>query len=83
MMEGLTSKKAVAVQLHKEALQDMEEFFDVKGGLLGTSTTGAYKPHDITVHGAIQAAAAAQISGGHARVTSRMHHCLSLVCLSM
>ena len=67
MMEALTSKKAIT-ERHKEALQDMEEYFGVKG-LLTNAATITYKRHNARVHKAIQAAAAAaaavQTTGGH------------------
>ena len=59
MIEALTSKTAIA-EGHKvlEALQDMEDYFGVKG-LLTNAATVAYKRHNARIHKAIQAAAAA------------------------
>ena len=75
MMEALTTKKAIA-EYHKEALQDMEEYFGVKG-LLTNAATVTYKRHNASVHKAIQAAAAAaaavQTAGGHACLNTCMH----------
>ena len=64
MMEALTSKRADA-QRHKEALQDMEEYFGVKG-LLTNAAVVTYKRHNARVHQAMQTAAAVQSAGGHA-----------------
>ena len=39
---------------HRDALQDLEEYFDVKG-LLGCSDSVSYKRHNSRVHQAVQA----------------------------
>lgn len=44
MVEGLTSKKPSAVQLHKEALEDMEEFCGVRLCLASMRPSPAYHP---------------------------------------
>ena len=67
MMEGLTSRRALA-EHQKEALRDMEEYFDVKG-LVTKAASVTYKRHNARVHGAIQAAAA----GGSACPNACMH----------
>ena len=64
MMEGLTSNRELA-EHQKQAVQDMEEYFGVKG-LLSNSAIVTYKRHNSRVHEAIQAAAALHSSGGHA-----------------
>ena len=63
MMEALTPKKSyAAAERHKQALQDMEEYFGVKGLLAGSATV-TYKRHNTRVHQAIQAAAAGHNTG--------------------
>lgn len=64
-MEALSSKKTFATELHKGALQDMEEYFGLKG-LLNNSAAVSYKRHNTRVHEALQAAAAAQSAGSRA-----------------
>ena len=62
-MEGLSSKQAAAVDLHKESLRDIEEYFGVKG-LQTNAATVTYKRHTNTLHKFVQAAAAAHSAGG-------------------
>lgn len=70
MLEALSSKRAFATEPHRGALQDMEEYYGVKG-LLNNSATIIYKRHNNRVHEAMQAAAAARSAGSHACL-----HCL-------
>lgn len=70
MLEALSSKRTFITEPHRGALQDMEEYFGVKG-LLNNSASITYKRHNTRVHAAVQVAAAAWSAGSHACV-----HCV-------
>ena len=72
MMDALTSKKSYgAAERHKEALQDVEEYFGVTGLLDGFATV-SYKRHNTRVREAVQAAAAVQNTGRPTRLHKQL-----------
>ena len=70
MLEALTLKNpSRALDPHREALRDVEEYYSVKNLLAGSAVI-SYQRHNARVHQAMQAAAAAAAAAKEAAIAA-------------